>query len=102
MNRFTRIRDTVVPALEPYGLRRVAVFGSYARGDDRPDSDIDVLISLEQPRRKPLGYLTLVRLEEELSHALGRKVDLVTDSGLSRHIRPHVEADMVVVYENRS
>ena len=99
MNRFDRIRDAVVPALKPYGLKRVAVFGSYARGEDRADSDIDVLITLEEPRRKPFGYFALVQVEEVLSETLGWKVDLVTDSGLSRYVRPHVERDMVVVYE---
>ena len=63
------------------------------------ESDIDILISLREPRPKPFGYLALVDIEEKLSRELGRKVDLVTESGLNPEIRPYIQEDMVVIYE---
>ena len=96
-----RIREAVLELLEPYGVKRVALFGSLARGEEEPDSDIDILVEFEEPRKKPLTLLTWVGLEEELAQRLGRKVDLVSAQGLSRYIRPYVEEDMVVLYNGQ-
>lgn len=94
-----RIRDVVLEALRPYGVRRISLFGSTARGEETPESDIDVLVLFEEPRRKPLSLLTWVRIERELGERLGRKVELVSEKALSRHIRPIIEKDLVVLYE---
>ena len=77
----------------------MALFGSFARGEDTPESDIDVLVELEEPRSVPLGLFTWVRLERELSQQLGKNVDLVSSKGLSRYVRPYVEAEMVILYD---
>jgi len=99
MERFDELREKILPVLLPYEVKQLAVFGSVVRGEDTADSDIDILVEFEEPRKKPLGLLTWVRLERELSERLGRKVDLVSSRGLRRHIRPFVEAEMVVLYE---
>jgi predicted nucleotidyltransferase len=99
MNRFDTLREKILPMLLPYGIRRVAVFGSYARGEETPESDIDILVDFEEPRRQPLGLLAWVRLERELSERVGRRVDLVSTGGLSRNLRPYVEAEMETLYE---
>lgn len=99
MSDHQRIRDAVLDKLAPYGVRRLALFGSTARGENTPESDIDVLVTFEQPRRKPLSLLTWVCLEEELAQVLGRKVELVSETALSKYIRPYVEREKVVLYE---
>ncbi len=99
MIRFDDLRDQILPILEPYGVQRVALFGSVARGEETPESDIDILVDFEEPRKRPIGLFTWVRLEDELSKRLNRKVDLVSGRGLKRHVRPYVEAEMVVLYE---
>jgi predicted nucleotidyltransferase len=88
----------IVPLLLPYGVEEVALFGSYVRGEAGPDSDLDVLVRFESPTRRPLGFLELFDLEEQLSKTLGRKVDLVSDRGISRHLRPYIESEKVVIY----
>ncbi len=98
MDRFDQLRDAVIPLLEPYGLKRLAVFGSYARGDEEPDSDIDLLVEFEEPPRQKLGLFEWVRLEREMGDRLGREVDLVDAEALKPRIRPYVEEDPKEVY----
>jgi predicted nucleotidyltransferase len=98
--RFDELRGIVIPMLRPY-VKKIAVFGSFARGEDTAGSDIDLLVTLRsRDERPPLG-LRWVRLEQELSAALGREVDLVSDAALSPYLRPYVEEDKVVLYEER-
>ncbi|RMH48110.1 MAG: nucleotidyltransferase [Alphaproteobacteria bacterium] len=92
------LREQVVPLLTPYASR-IAAFGSAARGDDGPDSDIDLLIRLRPPAERPPLGLAWFDLEARLSRHLGRPVVLVTEDALSRHVRPFIEPDLVVLYE---
>ena len=95
----TQLRDEILPVLEPYGVRRLALFGSVVRGEATKRSDIDILVDFEEPRRKPLGLFKWVELEEELGKRLGREVDLVSNAALNKYIRPYVEKEMVVIYD---
>jgi len=98
MDRFEDLRKKIVPLLGPYA-KRVSVFGSFARGEERRDSDIDILIELKpRDKRPPLG-LEWFRLELELSRLIGREVQLVSDRALSPYVRPYAEKDMVLLYE---
>jgi predicted nucleotidyltransferase len=99
MHELGEYRDKIVPVLQPYGIKQVAIFGSVARGEDTPESDVDVLVEFEEPPQKPLSFFTLLRLERELAARLGKTVDLVSARGLNRHIRPYIEEEMVVLYE---
>ena len=73
----------------------VGVFGSMVRGEAKKKSDIDLIIRFS--KRKSL--LAVVRLERELSEALGRKVDLLTEGVISPHLREQILKEMQVVYE---
>ena len=72
----------------------MAVFGSYSRGNQRPGSDIDVIVNFSQ--RKSL--LELVKIERELSEALGIKVDLLTEKSISPYLIDIVRQRMEVIY----
>lgn len=74
---------------------KIGVFGSFARGEATQESDLDLLVYFAQ--RKSL--LTMVALERQLSEALGRKVDLLTEAALSPYLRDIIKKEMVVVYE---
>ena len=77
-------------------IRRIAMFGSVLRGEDRPDSDLDLLVEFE-PGQEP-GLLRLSGIERELSGLLHRKVDFRTPQDLSRYFRDEVLATAEVQY----
>ena len=87
----------VKPILEQYGVEYAGVFGSFARGEARADSDIDMLIRL----KKPIGLFSLAELEQRLSQALGHKVDLVTEKAISPYIKKDVMHDLQYLYGSR-
>ena len=72
----------------------LGVFGSFARGDATPESDLDLVARFA--KRKSL--LALVRLERELSKALGRKVDLFTEASIHPYLRDRIQAETTVLY----
>lgn len=96
---FQTLSAKILSVLQPYQVRRIAVFGSVVRDEDRPGSDIDILVSLRPPGERPVIGLKWFAIIEELSRVLERPVDLVTEDGLSPHIRPYVEKEMVILYE---
>lgn len=97
--RVQELRDIVIPVLKPY-VSRVAVFGSYARGQESATSDVDLLVTLRPPSQRPHLGLQFFEIEAALGEKLGRKVELVTENSLSRHVRPHVQKDLIVLYED--
>ena len=94
-----QLRETILSVLQPYRVKRVALFGSVVRGEDAPGSDLDILVALPPPGERPVIGLKWLDLVDELSSLLERRVDLVTEDGLSPYIRPYVEEEMVVLYE---
>ncbi len=76
-----------------YGANSLALFGSAARDELRPDSDIDVLVDFDGPATFD-GYFNL---KDHLEQLLGRPVDLVTTKGLKPRARRHVERDLIRV-----
>lgn len=86
--------QTILDYLRPYEPEQVGVFGSWARGDNRPDSDLDILVKL----KKPVALWTFIRMERELSDALNVKVDLVSEGGLTDEVlRQYVFQDLKVI-----
>ncbi|MBK8924231.1 MAG: nucleotidyltransferase domain-containing protein [Saprospirales bacterium] len=80
-------------ALKDMGVERIALFGSYARGTARPDSDVDLLVELKEPK-----YLLLLQLTDYLSELLGHKVDLIRQGPhLKRRFMEAVEKDLAYV-----
>ncbi|MDQ3179601.1 MAG: nucleotidyltransferase family protein [Acidobacteriota bacterium] len=78
------------------GIAMLGVFGSVARGEDTPESDVDLLIKLN----KPVGLIEFIRLEDKFVEVFGRKVDLATEESLHPLIRQNVLSDLRVLYES--
>jgi len=79
-----------------YHVRRLALFGSVLRDDFSPDSDVDVLVAFEPEAR--VGFVTLSRMQRELSELFQRPVDLVPMDGLKPIIRESVLSSAQDVY----
>ena len=73
---------------EKYGVTEIGVFGSYVRGEQRPDSDVDILIELTDPPR--MSLLDLVGLENYLSDLLDAKVQTAIKHNLKPRLRPYI------------
>jgi predicted nucleotidyltransferase len=73
-----------------FGVKRIGLFGSFARGDQKEASDIDILVEFEKPT-----FRNFMDLSFYLDDLFGRKVDLVTVKGLHPRIRPYVEKDVI-------
>ena len=85
--------EEVLPLLrERFGVAKIGIFGSTARGDDRPESDVDVLVELSPDR---LTFRNFMALADFLEDLYGRKVDLLTIGGLDPLIRQDVESEVV-------
>lgn len=90
----SEIQDVVAALAERYGAQRVYLFGSYARGDNTPDSDIDLRIDKGAIRGVQIGGL-LTDLEE----ALGVPVDLIPTGSLDDDFLRAIQDDEVLLYE---
>ena len=89
-----KIFEKIAGKLKNQGARKIAIFGSYASGEEKPESDIDILV--EFTGRKSL--LDLVRIERELSEVLGIKVDLLTEKSISPYLIDTIKNEMEVIY----
>jgi len=78
---------------ERFGVDKLALFGSFARGTAREDSDVDVLVSFDGPATSKRYFGVQFYLED----LLGREVDLVTEDALRPRLRPYVERDAVAI-----
>lgn len=80
-------------------VKRAFLFGSFARNEADKDSDIDILVELDHS--KPIG-MKFFSFQEELEQLLKRKVDLVSDGGVSKYIKPFIDKDKVLIYERHN
>jgi predicted nucleotidyltransferase len=72
----------------------LGLFGSFARAEHTPSSDVDLLVEFSVPK----SLLNLISLEQEISDELGRDVDLLTENALSPYLRDRVKEDLRVIY----
>ena len=83
MDEIAAKRDEIHAIAKGHKAEKLWVFGSCARKEERPDSDVDFLVKFEGG----IGLVEYVRFERELSHLLGRKVELTVNSALLREPR---------------
>ena len=88
-----QLQETAVPILKKAGITRSSFFGSVVRGDEREDSDIDILIEFSGEKT----LLDLVELQQALEKALGRKVDLVTRRSVHAPLKDLIEKEEVPI-----
>lgn len=84
-------REEALSVATRYGAHNVRIFGSIARGEARPDSDVDILIDLEPGR----SLLDIVAIKQDLEELLGTKVDVVTEAAISPFFRKEIMREAV-------
>jgi uncharacterized protein len=89
------LQNKLLPIFSQHGIKRASIFGSVSRGDDKPESDVDLLVKLG----RPMGLVGFVGLVMEMEKALGRKVDLLTEGGVNKFLEPHILQDLKTIYE---
>jgi len=82
--------------LKTYGVTEIGVFGSFARGDQNADSDIDISVELNHDK-VPVGLFEFAGMQFYLEDLLGRKVDLVTKGGIKPLIKDRILSQLVIV-----
>ncbi len=92
----SEIRSTVEKLGGQYGAERIYLFGSYARGEAAPDSDVDLRID----KGKIRGLFALSGLRLALEDQLGTKVDLLTSDSLDHSFLNHIRSEEVLLYDS--
>jgi predicted nucleotidyltransferase len=89
-----KIRESIVAILSRNGAERIAIFGSYARGEAGRKSDIDILVRFSRPK----SLFQIVQIEDEIKKAVHMNVDLVTEKAISPYLEGSIHRDEVVIY----
>lgn len=93
-NIIQQSRADVATICKDAGITYLALFGSQARGDERSDSDIDLLVEFKETP----GLIRFIRTKQQFEKLFDRKVDLVTKNGLSKYLKPYIQKDLQVIY----
>ena len=90
------VKNIILETLKQYNPLFIGLFGSYAREEQTDNSDIDILVSFQSG----VSLLKLIRLENELSAKLGRKVDLITEGAVkNKRIKDSISNDLQIIYQ---
>jgi predicted nucleotidyltransferase len=90
------INISIINYLRPYSPERIGIFGSFARKEESPESDIDILVKF----RNTISLLDLARIHRELSMILSREVDLVTEASIkNERLKKNIYKNLIVIYE---
>lgn len=89
--RIENIKNKILPILKQAGVKRSSIFGSYVRGEETKNSDIDILVELP----KGSSLLDLIGLEIELKKVVGKKVDLLTYNSINPLLKEYIQKDQL-------
>lgn len=92
-----KIKKEVSPVLKKYPISYAGIFGSYARGEEKENSDVDIMIKLKPD--SSFSLFDLIGVENELAKKIGKKVDLATEKSIGKYIKNSVFRDLKQIYE---
>ncbi len=93
MAQVTRFDDKIISFMRQHGAEKIGVFGSYARNEAGPNSDLDLMVSFKEQK----SLLGVIRIERELSELLGVKIDLLTEQAVSPHLIDRIKQELKVI-----
>ena len=88
-------KKIIISILVKHGIKKILVFGSYARNEATPKSDIDLIVEFPEGT----SLLDHVGIEIELSEVLNIKIDLLSRDGISPYIKDQILKEAIVIYE---
>ena len=89
------IKQKTTPIFKQFGVHRAAVFGSVARGQDKKESDDDLIVKFGQP----MGMFKYMQFIDSLESSLDKKVDVVTEKSLNKSVKPYILPEIKMIYE---
>lgn len=89
-----KIRESIITILRRYDAERIAIFGSYARGEANNKSDIDILVRFARPK----SLIQIVQIEDEIKKSIHMNVDLVTENAVSPYLEGSIHQDKQVIF----
>lgn len=91
------ITQVIADYFKSLPVTKAWLFGSYSRGEERPDSDVDIIVTLD--KQANVGLFKLSAMLLDLEDLLQKRVDLVTDKGLLPFARETADRDKILIYE---
>lgn len=86
--------NIIINTLKPFKPNKIGIFGSYSRGENTEESDIDILYSFEES----IGLFKLIGIKDDLEQKLNKKVDLVSEKYAHPKLKPSILKDLKVIY----
>lgn len=96
MMTIDEIREKSSDVFKMYPVNTVMLFGSYAKGDQTENSDIDMIV-----KNSDLGFLEMSRIRQQLSSKIGKKIDLISEEDVSDVFRFLIQDEDVLIYEKQ-
>jgi uncharacterized protein len=88
-------RNLLADLFKKQPVRRAYLFGSFARGENNSESDLDILVELEPGT----GLFKFISIQHQLQIVLKIQIDLVSANGLSPKIKPYIDSEKILIYE---
>ncbi|MFY7743608.1 MAG: nucleotidyltransferase family protein [Flavobacterium sp.] len=86
--------DIIIETLKPYNPKRIALFGSVARNEETPSSDIDIMYSFNSP----ISLFGLVQIQQKLQSIFNKKIDLVSEKSVHPLLKKSIFNDLKIIY----
>jgi predicted nucleotidyltransferase len=93
MSNLNDIKAQLIPILRQHGVVFAAIFGSFAKKKERPDSDLDLLVRFNENK----SFFELYNLEQQIETLIGHKIDLVSEKAIKKELLPYIKAQMQVL-----
>lgn len=95
IERHKELYEKVISILRKHGIKKILVFGSYARGEATPKSDLDLIVEFP----KGTSLLDHIGIENDLIEKLKIKVDLISKNGISPYLKDDIMKEAIVIFE---
>jgi len=89
------LSQKIIRLLAKHKPKKIGIFGSFARHEESPRSDIDILVDFEEQK----SLLDLIEIEMELTDALNRKIDLITEASVHPYLKNYILKDLQTIYQ---